>query len=336
MRVKWFAIAAVVAACLSPLARTQDSSSGLSVKKEKGALAFYAGSKLITKYEYTDYTRPNFFPVHSPNGASLTRSYPMKKGVPGETMDHPHHKSAWFVHGDVIAEGMPPSKKAKGIEGHDFWSDTALSSRIACTSAEVKHESPDLIVVETKNEWIDNDGRKIMDETRIIKVTQVEGAWLVVVESDLFASVTTIIFGDTKEGSFALRINDTINGKSGKGKIQNAEGKTGEKGCWGLISDWCDYSGPIEGKMAGMTILADPKNPYPTAWHVREYGLMGANPFGRAKSGFPAMKGRDDLVRIQKGSHLKLRYAYFLHDGDAEAGRVAQAFQRFVALRAKD
>lgn len=330
---RFVAIAAVVALALSPLARTQDSSSGLSVKKEKGSLAFYAGSKLITRYDFTDYTRPIFYPMLSPAGARLTRSYPMEKGVPGETADHPHHKSAWFNHGDVIAEGMAPSKKVKGIEGTDFWADTLTTGKQVCKSVEIKQSSKDVIVVETKNEWIDADGRKVLDETRTIRVHQVEGGYLITVDSDLFGSVTNIVFGDTKEGSFGLRVNDVINGKGGKGKIENAEGKMGEKACWGYPSDWCDYSGPIEGKVAGIAILADPKNPYPTCWHVREYGLMAANPFGRTHSGFPAMKGRTDLVKLDKGQHLKLRYAYYLHDGDAKSGHVAEAYRRFVALR---
>ena len=42
----------------------------------------------------------------------------------------------------------------------------------------------------------------------------------------------------------------------GKGKIQNADGKVGEKECWGQISNWCDYSGPIDGKQVGLAVLA--------------------------------------------------------------------------------
>lgn len=331
MRVQAIVLALVAVLGLASLAPTQQSS-GLSVKKEQGALAFYSGSSLITKFDYTNYTRPIFYPMLSPAGAKLTRSYPMEK-VPGETADHPHHKSAWFNHGDVIAEGITPTKKAKGIEGTDFWADTATTGKQQVSSVEVKQASSDVIVVVAKIEWIDADGKKVMDETRTIRVHKVEGAYLISVESDLFGSVTNIVFGDTKEGSFGIRINDFINGKSGKGTIQNAEGKKGEKACWGYPSDWCDYSGPLDGKTAGIAILADPKNPYPTCWHVREYGLMAANPFGREHSGFPTMKGKKDLVRLEKGQHLKLRYAYLLHDGDATSGHVAEAFRRFVALR---
>ena len=85
-----------------------------------------------------------------------------------------------------------------------------------------------------------------------------------------------------------------------------------------------------------MAILADPKNPHPTCWHVRGYGLMAANPFGRIKSLFPDAMRRDDLVRLAKGEHLRLRYGLLLHEGDATTGQVAEHYERFVKLRDSD
>ena len=141
-----------------------------------------------------------------------------------------------------------------------------------------------------------------------------------------------ISFGDTKEGSFGVRVNDAITAAKGKGKIENAEGKTGEKDCWGRPSAWCDYSGPINNQTVGITIFDDPKNLSPASWHVRGYGLMAANPFGRGQS-FPGMKGRTDLVHLNRGDHLQLRYGILLHGGDAHAGQVAELYQRYLKLR---
>jgi hypothetical protein len=313
---------------LASLASAQE----LSVKESPGVLAFYSGDKLITKFQYEGYTKPIFFPVQSPAGARLTRNWPIVKDTPNEATDHPHQKSAWFVHGDIVAEGIESKSPPKGVKGFDFWSENAGAGKVVCTGVKITKREPKHIVVVTKNEWRSAEGTKILDETRTIHVRQLDGAWLIVVDSDLFASVATLVYEDTKEGSFGLRINESIKGKNG-GKIQNAEGKIGEKECWGYPSDWCDYSGNIDGKVAGVAILCDPKNPYPSCFHVRDYGLMAANPFGRGKSGFPAMKGRSDLVRQEKGQHLHFRYGYLLHDGDAAAGRVARHFSEFVTLR---
>src|SRR5207244_12334837 len=127
-------------------------------------------------------------------------------------------------------------------------------------------------------------------------------ARLFVFDIDLHADVCPITFGDTKEGAFGVRINDAIREEievnkkkeKGPGKIENAEGKAGEAECWGRPSAWCDYSGPSDGKTVGLAILTDPSNVVASCWHSRGYGLMAANPFGRDKSGFPAMKGKTD------------------------------------------
>src|SRR5205085_9356215 len=125
------------------------------------------------------------------------------------------------------------------------------------------------------NEWRAADGRKILGETRSIQLHDFEGTRLFVFDIDLHASEAPITFGDTKEGSFGIRINDAIretktervNGRqrtvAGAGKLENAEGKVGEKYCWGQRSAWCDYSGPIAGKTIGLAILDDLKNRYP-------------------------------------------------------------------------
>jgi hypothetical protein len=190
--------------------------------------------------------------------------------------------------------------------------------------------------VRTANEWRTADRTKVMNEKRVIRIHDLGKARLIVVEIDLHASEYPITFGDTKEGSFGVRINDVINAAKGKGKIQNADGKIGEKECWGQRSAWCDYSGPIDGKVVGLAIFDDPKN-IPACWHVRGYGLMAANPFGRAKHAqFPGVKGNNDLVRLKKGEHLQLRYGMYLHTGDAVSGDVAAAYDRFVKLRGKE
>jgi hypothetical protein len=146
-----------------------------------------------------------------------------------------------------------------------------------------------------------------------------------------------VTFGDTKEGAFGVRVSDQLrvgDKKSGnpQSKITIASGAQGEKDCWGHRSPWCDYSGVIDGKTVGIAIFDDPSNP-PACWHVRNYGLMAANPFGRSKSGFPEMKDRNDLMRLGKDEHLKLRYGIYVHGGDVKEGKVAEGYERYLKLR---
>lgn len=265
----------------------------------------------------------------------------MEKGVPGEQTDHVHQKSAWFCYGDVVPEGFDLKEKVKGIEGVDFWAEGKGHGTIVCTKLGTPTVDKNHAFLETRNEWRTSSDVNIMDETRTIHLYDLGPTQLLVLNIDLDASVAPITFADTKEGALGVRVRDSVTTEKGKGTLTNADGKTGEgkanniakAGCWGLKSAWCDYSGPVEGKEAGIAIFADPSNPFPSCWHARGYGLMAANPFGRAKSGFPDMAGNKDLVKLAKGEHLKLRYGILLHDGKVKDGKVAEAYETFVKLK---
>src|SRR5262245_21841874 len=235
-------------------------------------LDFKVGDKLAARYEHgAKWVRPIFWPVHAPSGAILTANGPK---------DHPHHKSIWFCHGDVIPEGIELKNKIKGIAGVDFWSERKGQGRLVCAKEWLVKEQGNQRWLTTKNEWRTGDNTKIIDETRTIEFHDLGKAWLIVLDTDLHASVCPITFGDTKEGAIALRVNELLKATKG-GTIENADGKKGEKECRGQKSVWCDYSGTIDGKTVGIAIFDDPKNPYPACWHVRDYGLMAANPFAR-------------------------------------------------------
>lgn len=315
------------------LSAAEPADVGIEVGKDE--VKFRAGKDWVAQYRFgPSVAKPYLWPLHGPGGAPLTRGWPMEPAKPGESTDHPHQKSAWFCHGDVIPEGLTLKNKVKGIVGVDFWSETAGHGRIVCVEIGAPKLEKSHGSVATRNEWRTADGQKILDENRVLHLHDFGDARLLVFDIDLHASAVPITFGDTKEGSFGIRINDAIREeKGGKGKLENAEGKIGEKNCWGRRSAWCDYSGPLNGKVVGLAILDDPSNAMPACWHSRGYGLMAANPFGRVKSGFPAMKDKTELVKLAKGEHLKLRYGLLLHSGDAQTGKVADYYRRFVKLK---
>ena len=321
--------------CLSAATRADGVS--VSVTRHADRIDFQVGNELVTSYRIgADVPKPYFYPLRAPGGTPVSRAWPIEKGLPGEvTDDHVHQKSAWWCHGDVIAEGLALKHKVRTADGIDFWSEPTGHGVIACVG--VDKADPSGVV--TRNEWRTADGQKVLDEVRTISFLPWGSGYLLAVRSELMASAYPITFGDTKEGSFGIRVNDQLRvgdrkGRNPKSVIRNAEGKTTEKNCWGDQSAWCDYSGEVNGKMVGVAVFADPANKYPTCWHVRDYGLLAANPFGRTKSGFPAMKGRTDLVKMAKGERLTFRYGIFAHTGAGEesAAKVAEAFERFKAL----
>jgi hypothetical protein len=329
-----------------PLAARQGrSAADVAIEVTPGKeIVFRAGKDLVTRYHIdAEVAKPYFWPLLAPGGVAVTRDWPMEKARPGEQTDHVHQKSAWFCHGDVLPEGVELKHKVKGLAGVDFWSESPGHGRIVCVKVEQPRVESNHGSVRTHNEWRTADGVKILDETRTIHLYDFGVARLLVLDADLYADVCPITFGDTKEGSLGVRVRTSMTEDKGEGHITNAENHAGEgrlnnvekKGCWGLVSAWCDYSGPAgdADATAGVALFDDPKNPYPAAWHSRGYGLMAANPFGRARSGFPSQQGRTDLVRLAKSDHLKLRYGIFLHRGNVKEGKVAEYYDRFAKLK---
>jgi Family of unknown function (DUF6807) len=312
----------------------------VTVKKTKDVIEFFAGKELVTRYHVgPEVAKPYLWPLNAPSEVPVTRGWPMQKGLPNETNDHVHQKSAWFCHGDVIPEGIYLKTRSgdKHVKGVDFWSEGRGHGTIACVRVdEPKADGKDGRVA-TKNEWRTPDGDKILEEERVIAVRDLGDARLIVLEIDLHATVCPITFGDTKEGSMGVRVNDAfrLNGPKSDGVVSSVDGTTAAAPAkdnlpmWGKPADWHDYSGTVDGKMVGIAIFDHPKNAPRAAWHTRAYGLMAANPFGRAESGFPALKGQTELVKLAKGDHLKLRYAILVHRGDVKGGKVAEQFAAF-------
>lgn len=311
------------------------AAANVAIKVQDRHIDLVADGQLVGRYHVDPaLPKPHFHPLSGPFGKPITRGYPMIKDDPTETKDHPHQRAVWFCHGDVLPEGIELKQRIKGVEGVDFWSERPGAGRIMCMEVGKPHSDKGHAWIRTRNEWRTADDQKIMDETRFLFFYDLGTAKLIVFDIDLHASVVPITFADTKEGSMGVRVAETLIEPKG-GLLENAEGKRTEKQCWGMASSWCDYSGTVDGKKVGIAILDDPKNPYPAYWHSRGYGLMAANPFGRGKAGFPAAKGRTDLVKLGKGDHLRLRYGVLVHPGDAKEGRVAEHFQQFVKLRSE-
>lgn len=316
---------------------------GLTVRAEEsvsvaynstdGVIVFKHGKNIVTKYHVgKQVAKPYFYPLNADPEVTVTRGWPMVKGLPKETTDHVHQKSAWFCHGDVIPEGLELKTKSsdKRVHGVDFWAETPGHGKIECVQVGNPIADPNKVMISTKNEWKSPDGVKILDETRHISLQIVGANRLLVLDIDLHATVCPITFGDTKEGAMGVRVSDEIKVKGGNGTYVNAAGKKNEKEVWGYLSDWNDYYGEVNGTKAGIAVFDDPANKFRAAWHSREYGLMAANPFGRKDSGFPELKGKTDLVKLAKDEHLKLRYGILLHPGDTQSGKVAESYKVFA------
>lgn len=241
----------------------------VQMEKTDGGVAVKLDGQPFTTYLFKSGAKPVLWPVIGPTGKEMTRSYPMREGNKEEKTDHIHQRSFWFTHGDV--------------NGLDFWAETAKpekQGRIEQTEL-VKAEGGPIGTIVTKNVWLGPDGAKVCEDERTLRFGgDAEMRWI-----DFDVKVTAIAdkvtFGDTKEGAFGLRVNETLKVEAKKGgKIVNAEGIEDDK-AWGKASPWVDYHGPAQGDHVGIAILNHPTSfRFPTHWHVRPYGLFAANPWG--------------------------------------------------------
>ena len=295
----------------------------VTTNKTESTLDFSSGKELITRYHFgRDLAKPFFWPLHAPGEIAVTRGWPMLKGLPNEKTDHIHQKSAWFCHGDVIPEGLELTIRSgdKNVKGVDFWSEGKGHGNIVCTKVRDVVQVGTRTSITTINEWRAPDGTKILDEDRVIVVSDLGDVRLIILQINLHASVCPITFGDTKEGSMGVRVSDEfrLDAPKSDGVVTSADGTVSKAPAkdnlplWGKRADWNDYSGSVNGKLVGIAIFDHPKNAARAAWHTRAYGLMAANPF--ARKSFPDAKG--ELVKLAKGETLKLQYGLLLHKGD--------------------
>lgn len=290
--------------------------SGVQLLERQGEVEFRINGDLFTSYHYSDVPRPFMYPIAGPNGLRVTRSYPMRDDVPGETTDHKHHRSLWVAHGDV--------------NGTDNWSEEKGHGRQVHKRFLEMTSGPVFARIRALNDWVDANGKKQLEEERTITIYNTpDSSRIIDIAVDFRATEGDVKFGDTKEGGIvAIRVATTMDGNKG-GVITNSYGGVTEAENWGKPAHWCDYSGPVEGQIVGIAIFDNPGNfRYPTRWHVRDYGLFAANPF--ALSSYMGDPSLDGSHIVKSGGTFRFAYRIYVHDGDASVGGVREQYHGYI------
>ncbi len=291
---------------------------GVRLAERGAALDVTIDGEPFTRYVFgPEVVRPYFYPLLGPSGVALTRHYPMRSDVPGESTDHPHHRSLYVAFGEV--------------NGVDVWAEPPHpnTGRILHEGWDHRSDGPVVADLQERLRWVDGQGTPLLVERRRATIYATSTVRLLDLEIVLQPARVAVLFGDTKEGGpLALRVASAIEGTRG-GLIQNAYGGRREAECWGKRAPWVDYSGVIEGTTVGVAIMDHPTSfRHPTTWHVRDYGLFAANPFGRsAFTGDPSQRG--DVV-LPPGQSLTFRYRICLHQGDADSAAIAERYHDYA------
>lgn len=262
----------------------------------------------ITRWHFgTQYPRPFFFPFRGPSGASLVRM-----GHPGAP-NHDHHRGIWIGH--------------HSINGTDFWSDNSGASiRQKMWNCYVDGEQA--VMVSTCG-WFDSENVELAEQQIVSAMLPYEnGEHALEIQITIRPpdGKTSLAIDKTNFGFLAIRVAKSISSIFGGGIISSSEGAQGERSVFGKRARWVDYSGPVAvGKpknrhttIEGITCFDHPSNPrYPTFWHVRDDGWMGAS-FGMQK-GFT----------VVDKAPLILRYLVYAHHGSYDHEKSEETHAKF-------
>lgn len=331
MSAKKLALAAVLALSAAWPAAAQvkiaQSAEQIAVEIDgKPFTVFYIGGK--------DLNRPYLHPIRAASGKIVNRSFPAGQ-ITGETTDHPHHAGLFYGHGDVNGFNYwaiqnvptPPSK-----------ADATMGRIVLKTVTSVK-SGKESGTVDVVLDWLKPDGKPLLTETR--RMTFYSHPELRIIDFDFdFAAVDKVVFRDTKEGTFAMRMATALEEPPAKekpgaiprtGKLINAQGGEREANVWGKRSEWVDYAGVLDGEKVGVVMMDHPGNPrHPTYWHSRGYGLHSINPFG--VHDFLNDPKQDGSLTVEPGKHVRFRYRVVVHPGLSPA-RIAELYKEYAQAR---
>jgi hypothetical protein len=268
-------------------------------------------------------TKPYLWPVRAASGTYVTRAFPMET-VPEEEKDRKndqHQRGMWFTLGNV--------------NGLDFWNNEASYPEppkrgeiVLKTVGEVK-SGKDKGSLSAVFNWTDRQGNVLLTEARTMTFHAEPNLRIIDLDITL-TSVQKVVWGDSKDGAFGIRLRPALAEAGGSGSIMNAEGLIGEKQVWGKPSNWCDYSGAIGEEKVGVTMLSHPRNSgHPARFHVRGTGLLAANPFGL--SAFTNDPSQDGAQTVEAGHSLHFRYRVIVHAGDTKSIDIPALYAKFAA-----
>jgi hypothetical protein len=280
--------------------------------------------QLFSEYLTKDVPKPCMFPLVSGHGVNVLRNYPLAKTDEPEDDDHPHHQGLWFGHGEV--------------NDTDFWALGGKSGKIVHEKFENITASGATASFTAFSNWQDKDGDVILKDKREVKLeARADGARVLDFTITLTATDDDVTFGDTKEGTMAIRFGTSLSMKrqdksKSTGKAINSKGTKNAK-VWGEKAEWCCFFGPdSKGNAVSVAMYDHPSNlRTPTWWHSRDYGLFAANPFGQHD--FEKLDGKPGEYELKEGQSLTLKYRIHLLKGEPDETKFAAEAKAFAATK---
>jgi hypothetical protein len=338
-----FIFFALCISCTNQRGGDKNSSiSFVNLESEKKLNVLFDG-KLFTSFCWPDDVyKPILYPVITSGGTEITRGFPLKPRQ-GERNDHIHQVGIWFNYGNV--------------NGIDYWGNGHRGFKEP-NGGIIKHLSIERLASRngegsfvSAEEWLNPAGKKVLTEKTEYHFKARGSIRIIDRITILKAGDSTVLFKDTKEGMFGIRVarqlelpskegvilldslgnpsleKDTLN-TGVTGNYSSSEGISGDA-VWGTRARWMKLSGTIGSEKISIVVCDHPKNPgYPTYWHARGYGLFAANPFGWNDF----TKGKEQFnFSIPSAKSAKFRYRVIVssaHLTDSEINAYSDEFSK--------
>jgi hypothetical protein len=313
------------------------TAASVELKRGEGQVEVTIGGKPFTTYYFhQDVAKAYLMPLRTPLGVIVSRPFPVFNDVsmadrklPGF---EPHQRPLYFNHGD--------------IDGVDFWSEAVFNGTYGRPDAkqpaapglvrayghmtllklERVDNGPDSGTIRARFSLEDSNNRVLGEETQTYTFRGDDRTRTIDCEYVFYALENPMVFGDTKEGTFAIRLNSELSAPHDH--MLNSRGAVGEPAIWGKPADWVDYAGTVSGKTVGVVVFDHPSSfRHPTTWHARAYGLLAANPFAARE--FTNDEKRDGSWTVPERKSITLRYRVVIYDGTFTPAQLADMYNLY-------
>jgi hypothetical protein len=303
----------------------------VSLTRHGNTIDVEIGGKPFTTYTFDPNISKAFLePLRDANGTIVTRTLSVGNEIPpGHEHDNgfePHQRAMYFGHGNV--------------DGYDFWGEEAFKKYYGPSDANDRYgrmvfrkldemkSGQSSGVIRATFDLEGPDGKAFAQETQEYKFSGDADSRVIDCEYVIKAGKEPVKFGDTKEGTFAVRLIPQLDAPDGT--MVNSEGGEGESQVWGKRANWVDVDGVVDGDKLGVAVFDSPDSfRHPTYWHARGYGLLAANPFGR--SYFYADPKKDGSYTLPAGQLIRFRYRVLIHEGNYKDAHLADKYTEYAA-----
>ena len=302
----------------------------VQLKQGSDRIEIIIGGRSFTTYYFNpDVAKAYLIPLQTATGKVISRPFPtgndVSKGDSKATSFEPHQRPLYFAHGN--------------IDGLNFWGEAAFQKYYGEQSRQAYGHMTDPKIEQARSGrdsgnlrasfvLADPNNRNVGREIQQFTFRGDERTRTIDCDFSVIASEGPLTMGDTKEGTFAIRLGADLSAPVGH--MRNSRGGEGEKEIWGKPADWVNYYGTVSGNKVGIVVFEHPKSfRHPTTWHARAYGLLAANPFGLRE--FTGDPNKDGSWTIPEGGSLKFRYRVFIYDGELSPTELRKKYSDYAS-----